>query len=91
MIIGMTERIQASIRAVQAYREWLWANKVVTYGPDAQWDTQDDAAVSSYWRTIRAEGMDNSAGCLAAALSYPINETMNTESDELPQNFNFGW
>lgn len=91
MIIRMTERIQASILAVQAYRKWLCANKVVIYGPDVRWDTHDDAAVSSYWRTVRAEGMDNSVACLRAALSYPIEETIYTERDELPQNFSFGW
>lgn len=91
MIIRMTERVQASIIAVQEYKKWLWANKVVSQGPDVTWDKADDAAVSSYWRTIRPDGTDKTDACLQAALSYPIRETLNTESLELPQKFGFGW
>ena len=91
MIIQMTERVQASIIAVQAYRKWLWANKIATIGAGAHWDEHDDAAVASYWRTVRPEGTDISDACLKAALSYPIEDTANTESFELPQRFSFGW
>lgn len=91
MIIRMTERVQASIIAVQAYRKWLWANKVASQGPDVKWDNHDDAAVASYWRTIRPDGTDKTDACLQAALSYPIDDTLNTESYELPQKFSFGW
>lgn len=91
MRIPMTARVQASIIAVQAYRKWLWANKVVTVGADARWDEHDEAAVASYWRTIRPEGADKSNACLSAALSYPIEDTVNTKSEELPHQFSFGW
>lgn len=91
MILQMTECVQASIIAVQAYRKWLWANKVVSLGVDAHWDEHDDAAVASYWRTVRPDGTDKSDACLIAALSYPIENTVNTENYELPQRFSFGW
>lgn len=91
MIIPMTERVQASIIAVQAYRAWIWANKVVSFGVDARWDEHDDAAIASYWRAVRPDGTDKSDACLMAALSYPIDDTVGTEAYELPQRFSFGW
>lgn len=91
MIIQMTERVQASIIAVQAYRKWIWAHKVATIGADAHWDEHDDVAVASYWRLVRPEGSDKSDACLMAALSYPIEDTVSTEVCELPQRFSFGW
>ena len=67
------------------------SSKIATIGVDAHWDEHDDAAVASYWRTVRPEGTDISDACLKAALSYPIEDTTNTESFELPQRFSFGW
>lgn len=91
MRLPMTERVQASIIAVQAYRKWIWANKVVTFCAETRWDEHDEAAVSSYWRTIRPKGTDGSNACLSAALSYPIEDTVNIEAEELPHKFSFGW
>lgn len=91
MIIKMTERIQASIIAVQTYRKWLWSNKIVIQGEGARWDKADERAVASYWRTIRPEGTDQTDACLYAALTYPIESTMNVEMNELSNGFSFGW
>lgn len=91
MIIQMTESVQASIIAVQAYRKWVRAHKVATIGADTHWDEDDDGVVASYWQLIRPEGTDKSDACLMAALSYPIEDTVNTESYELPHRFCFGW
>ena len=78
MNIPLTERVQASIIALQAYSKWLWANKVATFGPQVSRDDADESAEKGYWRTIRPEGTDGSDSCFYAAKRYPITDTLDT-------------
>ena len=54
-------------------------------------DDADESAEKGYWRTIRPEGTDGSDSCFYAAKRYPITDTLDTDEEELPEKFKFGW
>lgn len=90
MRVPMTERILSSILALQAYRKWLWANKVATFGPHVRRDDSDEAAEWSYFRTIRAAGMPGTKTCFEAAMNFDSEPLLQVEESDL-KNFFFTW
>lgn len=86
MKLSMTERIQAIIVAVQQYHEWYMADAMArgTTGLDAFEKTMN------YYSSIPLpEGLAHNRACFEAILRYPIEQTLNTQMEDLPHIFKF--
>lgn len=91
MLMSMNEDIQSVIIAVQNYKKFVVADFVVRNGNVGNFDWYGE--VLKYYNSLNLpDGMiHNSKRCLDAVLSYPIEDTLNTESGDLMEKFNFGY
>lgn len=92
MKIKMDESVQVTILAVQTHYKALYYDR---YMRAKKFDNLDMFAC---WQDTRAyfnsivlpDGMSHSTACFDAIMRYPIQDTMNTEAEELGQ-FEFGY
>ena len=83
MTIKMNRQIQAIIIATQAYKKWICAHKQATGTWSAQWDWHADTY--KYYIGILTNNCElrSSIACFESVLSYPIEQTISTEMDDL--------
>ena len=93
MTVQMTESLQSIIIAVQNYRKWRYADLFARERYSASNCERIESETYGYYTQLRPEreGLDTTRVCLEAVLSYPIKETINTESEDLPKMFTFSW
>lgn len=79
--------------AVQNYRRWRYSDQFARGKLDALHSYQAEGETYSYFVSLEPKraGLDTTRNCLEAVLSYPIAETINTEAEDLPKMFSFGW
>ena len=90
MTTPMTREIQAVILAVQTYRKFL------NYDSEARcFQKSDDrlfGELQAYFCKLPLpSGMTHGVACFEAILRYPIEETLDTQMEELPDHFSFGY
>lgn len=89
MKTSMNEKIQSIICAVHAYKKHLISYYNFVLG-EKNYNWYDET--KRFYNTLPLpEGMSDNIACFEAVLSYPIDETLNTEMDELPHKFSFGY
>lgn len=96
MKIEMNDNLQSLIIAVKDYRAWLYSDLVVrNAGHSISSDEikELDSYAHCYYRNLNPSkyGLSLSDRCFEAVLQYPIEETLDTESEDLPKRFSFGW
>lgn len=93
MTVQMTESLQSIIIAVQNYQKWRCADLFARGYLDALQIYQVKGETYNYFVSLEPKraGLDMTRNCLEAVLSYPIAETINTEAEDLPKMFSFGW
>lgn len=83
---AMTERIQSIIVAVQQYKKWYMADAMARGIPDIDVFEQTMKYYSSFFIP---EGLEHNRACFEAILRYPIEQTLNTQMEDLPHLFKF--
>lgn len=84
----LTSHLQSVIIAVQSYMDFVHADAMAKDKMDADFNGYDMTV--EYFKTLPLpDGMKHSADCLHAMLFYPIEETLDTERDDLPLRFEF--
>lgn len=93
MKVQMTETLQSIIIAVQSYRRWRYADLFAKEKLGALQSYQAEGETYNYFVSLEPKrvGLDMTKSCLEAVLNYPIVETINTEAEDLPKMFSFGW
>ena len=86
MKIAMTERIQSIIVAVQQYKKWCLADAMARGITDIDVFEQTMKYYSSFFIP---EGLAHNRVCFEAILRYPIEQTLNTQMEDLPHLFKF--
>ena len=91
--IQMTEALQSIIIAVQSYRRWRYADLFARGKLGALRSYQAEGETYNYFVSLEPKraGLDMTKNCFEAVLNYPTTETINTEADDLPKKFSFGW
>ena len=86
MKLSLTERIQAIIVAVQQYHEWRTADAMARGITDI--DVFEKTRI--YYSSLALpEGLAHNLDCFEAILRYPIEQTLNTQMEDLPHLFKF--
>ena len=93
MKVQMTETLQSIIIAVQNYRRWRYSHMFAKGKLNAIKSYQAEEETYIYFISLEPKraGLDITRKCLDSVLNYPIAETINTESEDLPKMFSFGW
>lgn len=91
MQVKMTEELQSLIIAVQSFRKWVYADSVVR-GIDLLNNSSLEKAYD-YFKELKPErlGLNTTVPCFMAVMKYPIEDTVHTQMNELPDKFSFGW
>ena len=89
MKVPMTKEIQSVICAIHDYSKYLRSyHHFVLNELDFDWWQE---AENFYNKMPLPEGMNSSKACFNAVMWYPINDTIDTLSEELPGKFSFGF
>ena len=90
MKIPMTAEMQSVIIAVQAYYKFIYSDMIVKHLSIADNDLY--AATELYYHALPIpKEMKHNRPCFDAILHYPIDRTLDTECDDLPKKFLFGY
>ncbi len=85
----LTQEIQSVIIAVRDYKKFLQSYHVFLL-KEEQYDCE--AGAESFYKSLQLPaGMNTSKACFNAVMSYPIDTTVETEMEDLPNKFEFGY
>ena len=93
MKVQMTESLQSIIIAVKSYRNWRYSYMFAKGEQSAEKTNRIEKETYGYFVQLdpKRVGLDTTSICYEAVLRYPIVETINTEAEDLPKMFSFGW
>ena len=91
MKVRMTGAIQSIIIAVKDYRKWRFSNAMAKR--DRSLIDKADEEVYSYFKELdpASVGFDTTRKCFEEVIRCPIEGTLFTQEEELPNRFQFGW